>query len=367
MRFPEFSGEWERKTLGEVIKLQGGYAFKSEDFQDSGIPIVRISNLPQDDDSVSLADCVYYEQGSYENYEIHFGDLLIAMSGATTGKTAIYRDQAKAYLNQRVGRFKPIAEIHYPLLYSIVNSPAFRNQLNSKLIAGAQPNISSSDIESIKCYIPHIDEQIKIATLMQEIDKRIAIQNKIIERYQSLIRALAHTLIGGDYPKIKLADIAEIYQPKTISLNELSAEGLYPVYGANGIIGYYDKCNHDSPQICVACRGSSCGTVNFTQPYSWITGNAMVVNPDKYPDVVNKRYLYYALTTHDFTNIISGSGQPQIVRTPMLSLDVPLPSLAKQIEIATIIDTFEKASVIEMKRLALYQSQNKILLSLLFI
>lgn len=139
------------------------------------------------------------------------------------------------------------------------------------------------------------------------------------------------------------------------------------MYGANGIIGYYEQYNHESAQICVACRGSSCGTVNYTQPYSWITGNAMVVNPDKNPDVVDKRYLYYALTTHDFTSIISGSGQPQIVRTPMLSLTVPLPSLAKQIEIATIIDTFEKASVIEMKRLALYQRQNKILLSLLFI
>ena len=86
LRFPEFSGEWKRKTLGEVIKIQGGYAFKSEDFQDSGIPIVRISNLPQDDDSVSLVDCVYYEQGSYENYEIHLETYLLRCLAQRPGR-----------------------------------------------------------------------------------------------------------------------------------------------------------------------------------------------------------------------------------------------------------------------------------------
>ena len=196
---------------------------------------------------MSLVDCVYYEQGSYENYEIHFGDLLIAMSGATTGKTAIYRDQAKAYLNQRVGRFKPIAEIHYPLLYSIVNSPAFRNQLNSKLIAGAQPNISSSDIESIKCYIPHIDEQIKIATLMQEIDKRIAIQNKIIEDLKKLktaIRDVIFTAVRNVNDKTEfVSDLLSYEQPTNyiVESTEYSDNAsLTPVLTANKgfILGY---------------------------------------------------------------------------------------------------------------------------------
>ena len=135
LRFPEFTGEWCRITLKEAIKVQGGYAFKSEMFQKSGIPIVRISNLPQNESFVNLDECVYYLEGKYSNFEIQKGELLIAMSGATIGKTAIYNYDSPAYLNQRIGCFKIKDKIHYPYLYSLVSSKTFKEQLANKLIA----------------------------------------------------------------------------------------------------------------------------------------------------------------------------------------------------------------------------------------
>ena len=70
-----------------------------------------------------------------------------------------------------------------------------------------------------------------------------------------------------------------MHQPKTIGLKDLVPNGQYPVFGANGIIGYYDKFNHEEPQLLITCRGATCGAVNISEPYSWITGNAMVVRP----------------------------------------------------------------------------------------
>ena len=66
-----------------------------------------------------------------------------------------------------------------------------------------------------------------------------------------------------------LGEACELYQPQTISSAELVEDGSYPVYGANGIIGRYDKFNHEESQLLVTCRGATCGTVNITQPYAW--------------------------------------------------------------------------------------------------
>ena len=208
MRFPEFSGEWESIKLGDVLKLKGGYAFKSEKFQDSGVPVVRISNLPQNSYSVDLSDCVYYECGNYQNYTVKNGDLLIAMSGATTGKTAIYRYDYPAYLNQRVGLFAPKELVHNQFLYPIVESKTFISQLGSKLVAGAQPNISSQDIETIAVGLPSKEEQIKIAHLFELLNQKIETQTKIIEELTTLRSALLEKVFQVSNPTLEVGAIA---------------------------------------------------------------------------------------------------------------------------------------------------------------
>ena len=191
-----------------MLKLKGGYAFKSEKFQDSGVPVVRISNLPQNSYSVDLSDCVYYECGNYQNYTVKNGDLLIAMSGATTGKTAIYRYDYPAYLNQRVGLFAPKELVHNQFLYPIVESKTFISQLGSKLVAGAQPNISSQDIETIAVGLPSKEEQIKIAHLFELLNQKIETQSKIIEELTTLRSALLEKVFQVSNPTLEVGAIA---------------------------------------------------------------------------------------------------------------------------------------------------------------
>ena len=158
-----------------------------------------------------------------------------------------------------------------------------------------------------------------------------------------------------------LDSIADIYQPQTIPTSHLSDDAEYFVYGANGIIGKYTEYNHSEPQICIACRGNTCGTINFSVAKSWITGNAMVVNTDQY-SVINKRYLYHYLSTINFNPLISGSGQPQIVRQPLAKLKIPIPSLEQQDDIVKVIDKFEQKIEIENKYLQSLLSQKAYLL-----
>lgn len=135
-----------------------------------------------------------------------------------------------------------------------------------------------------------------------------------------------------------LGDTCEMYQPQTISTKELIPDGPYPVFGANGIIGRYDKFNHEEPQLLVTCRGATCGAVNISEPKSWITGNAMVVRPKD--GRIAMRFLEYLFRGGiEISKAITGAAQPQITRTNLAPLEISYPtSLLEQRRIVGVLD-----------------------------
>ena len=142
------------------------------------------------------------------------------------------------------------------------------------------------------------------------------------------------------WPMVKLGDICHLYQPKTISQKEMIKDGKYDVFGANGIIGKYNKYNHEDSEVLITCRGATCGTINLSKPKSWITGNAMVVKP--LSKKISKKYLFYLLQHSDFSHVISGAAQPQITRQKLSPFKIPLPPLKVQKEIVNQIEGYQK-------------------------
>ena len=172
--------KWENLQLKDIISLNGGYAFKSDLFKDEGMPIIRISNISSNN-SVIFKDLVYYDKIKNDSdFIIKKGDLIIAMSGATTGKVAVYDFDYNSYINQRVGVFKSISKkLYYPFLVQYTLSESFKIELQKTLVAGAQPNISKKEIESFRIKLPNFKEQKKIANLLSLLDIKInTIQNE---------------------------------------------------------------------------------------------------------------------------------------------------------------------------------------------
>jgi type I restriction enzyme S subunit len=135
---------------------------------------------------------------------------------------------------------------------------------------------------------------------------------------------------------VALGDVCEMYQPKTITSKELIPDGEYFVYGANGIIGKYSSFNHESPQLVIGCRGSV-GSVHVTKPKSWITGNAMVINPRN--NDINIRFLeYFFRGAVDLSKAITGTAQPQITRTSLSPITFRYPSPSIQQKIVSKLD-----------------------------
>ncbi len=146
--------------------------------------------------------------------------------------------------------------------------------------------------------------------------------------------------------QVKLTAICQPKQHQTISKKDMSDNGKYLLYGANGVIGKTDKYTHENEALLITCRGATCGTLNISKPMSYVNGNAMAL--DKLSDKVSLKYLYYYLLQRRLDDVITGSAQPQITKENLEKVNVYLPSLTKQKEIA---QTLDKASeLIELRK-----------------
>ena len=157
---------------------------------------------------------------------------------------------------------------------------------------------------------------------------------------------------GWEYKK--LGDLCDIYQPKTLATEQLVADGKYYVYGANGIIGRYNDYNHEQSEILLTCRGATCGTINISQPYSWINGNAMVIH--RKSEDLSFDFLKYLMLSLDYSLIITGAAQPQITRQKIAPIIVKFPSLSVQQSIVSELDKISELIRLKKEQLKDYDN-----------
>lgn len=333
----------KKYKLGDIADIIPGYAFKSTDFLSGENIVIKIKDIEPPFIDVNNADKVGFRPN--DKYRLEYGDFVLAMTGATIGKVGVNNTHIpNVYINQRVCKFIPnegLCDKNY--LYYLLNTDAFRNFIYKNIdSASAQPNIGHPSILKFEHYFPNIEEQKRIGNLLSSLDQKIALNRKINDNLEAMAKQLYdYWFVQFDFPneegkpykssggkmiwneKLKqeipdgwsdstLSEICVMYQPQTIGTDLLLPNGVYRVYGANGIVGKYDQYNHEDSEIAMACRGNSCGVVNRTMPYSWITGNAMVLQmKDK---GVSNEYIKQSVSYMNISGAISGSGQPQLTR-----------------------------------------------------
>ena len=157
---------WCECKLSDVCIFDNGYAFSSDNYNDCGIPLIRISNITNTG-SIDLSSCVFIQDVPSNKFIVKSGDLLIAMSGATTGKMGVYLYEEDALLNQRVGNLKCTDAMlqQYRNYYMVAKS----DYILKIAYGGAQPNISAKAILDIDVMLPPLKEQERIVAKIEEI------------------------------------------------------------------------------------------------------------------------------------------------------------------------------------------------------
>lgn len=258
LRFPEFTGEWERHKLSEVCSFYSGGTPSSskKEYYNGNIPFIRSGELHKDYTELFITEAGLSNSAAKL---VETGDLLLALYGATSGDIAI--SKIKGAINQAILCIR--TKQNKKFIESVWNKHVER--LLQTYLQGGQGNLSADIVKNIPFYFANSNEQDKLAKFISLLDERIATQNKIIEKLQSLIKGIAQHCIkestsGNTY--VKLGDICQITTGK-LDANAQVDNGIYPFFTCAEQPFKIDSFAFDTEALLISGNGANLGYINY--------------------------------------------------------------------------------------------------------
>ncbi len=299
-------------------------------------------------------------------FSVQKGDILFQRSSETledVGRANVYVDDIPAVFGGFVIRGKQKTNYN-PLFFKyLLSSPLARKRI-IRMGAGAQHfNIGQEGLSKVKLPFACIDEQNKIAKILYLLDKRISLQSKIIDKLQTLIKGIAHKVSKQGKPNIRLSECL-LCTSSTLQESDVAEVGAYPVYGANGIVGYLDTYNTTSEAIYIIKDGSGVGAVSCVKGKCSATGTLNILQTK---EGFSLRYLYFILKVFSFEPYKTGMAIPHIYFKDYGKAKIYCPSNQLQCKYADLLSKIEQKATAEQKILDNLCSQKQYLLCQMFI
>ena len=376
LRFPEFTGEWEKCKVSDLLDFYSTNSLSWEqleydtntvmnlhyglihvglptmvDLAKDKLPNIKKENMPKNFELCKEGDVAFADASEDTNEvakTIEFYNL--ARENIVCGLHTIHGRDNK---NKTVVGFKGYA----------FSSAAFHNQI--RRIAQGTKIYSISTKNFSECYIglPSKPEQTKIATLLRLIDERISTQNKIIDKLQSLIKGITQNITLHNKPNVRISECLECTS-STLQESDALSSGTYPVYGANGIVGYLDNYSTQDEAVYIIKDGSGVGTVSYVTGQCSTTGT---LNTLQAKEGYSLQYLYYILKVFNFEPYKTGMAIPHIYFKDYGKAKIFCPSYTKQLQYARLLSAIDGKVSTEQNSLASLSLQKQYLLRQMFI
>ena len=369
LRFPEFQGEWEEKRLSEIADLFKGNGISKEQLTDTGEPCILYGELYTKYKSEVISDI--FSKTDIDTRKLvksKANDVIIPCSGETAVDIATAR--CVPYDNILLG-----GDLNIIRLYDCDGS-FMSYQLNGKRkydLAKVAQGVSvvhlyGDHLKGVKTYNPCLEEQKKIAKLLSLLDERIATQNKIIDKLQSLIKGIAQHCIrelinGWEY--VRLGDICKITTGK-LDANAQVENGQYPFFTCAERPFNIDSYAFDTEALLISGNGANLGYINYYKGKFNAYQRTYVLDHFS----VNIQYVKWALKVLLPQRIAiekSSSNTPYIVLSTLADLKIPIPNNSKQNHIADLMMSFERKLSTQLALSDLYNQQKQYLLRQMFI
>ena len=269
---------------------------------------------------------------------------------SVNGKTYITEHAIAAAGNERSNT----SFLHY--LFIKMNLGQYSDQ-------SAQPGLAVNKLLKLEVSLPPISEQKKIAKLLSLLDEHITTQNKIINKLQSLIKGIAQKIVRNNKPNVRLTECLEC-KSSSLQESDVYEQGTYPVYGANGIVGYLDNYSTEGEAVYIIKDGSGVGTVSYVTGKCSATGT---LNTLQAKEGYSLQYLYYLLKVFNFEPYKTGMAIPHIYFKEYGKAKVFCPSYTEQLQYARLLSAIESNLSIEMNILTNLSLQKQYLLRQMFI
>ncbi|MBU6467639.1 MAG: restriction endonuclease subunit S [Betaproteobacteria bacterium] len=316
--------EWRTVELGEVINFKNGYAFKSADFIESGIPVIKIKNVKPN--RVNLDDLSYVSESvaeGKERYLIEPSDILISMSGnridgspdSWVGKVSKFRLKGAYLLNQRVSIIQARDGVSDPdfLAYSLSAWDTQQYLVNHANSSGGQANISPDIVKAMEIVLPSLPEQKAIATVLSSFDDKI----DLLSRQKKTLEAMAETLFRQwfvedaqeAWDEGKVEDLFVLQRGFDLPAQNRT-DGPYPIYAASGYSGGHSEYRVQGPGVTTG-RSGLLGKVFFVLEDFWPLNTSLYVREFRRGTPL---YSYFFLKTLDLNSFNAGSAVPTLNR-----------------------------------------------------
>ena len=392
MRFPEFSGEWKMATFGDIAKgFDYGMNAAAKSF-DGNNKYIRITDIDEVSSQYLYDDVVSPDGELEDRYLVKENDILLARTGASTGKSYLYRNSdGKLYFAGFLIRANIYKHNSY-FVFSQLHTLRYKKWISVMSARSGQPGINSQEYASFPVYTTSLQEEDKIATFLKLLDERIITQNKIIEKYESLIKGLNDSLYAqyGD-------DVLTSFSSLGFSYSGLSGKSAQDFGSGKPFITYLNVysnniINEKDFQYVAIKEGEKqnvveYGDVLFTlsseTPEEVGIGSVYLGNENVYLNsfcfgihIINTKiafppYLSYYVSSTPFRKFIypyaQGSTRFNLCKVDFEKASIKLPSLENQKRIYSILSHIESKTETEKSLLDLYNSQKQYLLRQMFI
>lgn len=381
IRFPGFTEDWEQRKLGEVVERVTRKNKKLESIRP--LTISAQEGLIDQNEFFNKTVASRDVSGYYLVKKGEFAYNKSYSNGYPWGAVKRLNQYDMGVLSTLYIVFKP-KKIDSDFLEKYYDTTYWYKEVSKHAAEGARNhgllNIAASDFFETEIVMPlKIEEQQKIGAFFKQLDDTIALHQRKLDLLKETKKGFLQKMFPkngakvpeirfpgftGDWEQCKLGDIAKMYQPPTISGSELLDTG-YPVFGANGYIGFYSKSNHLEDQVTISARGEGTGTPSYVKAPVWITGNSMVINVEDFD--INKKFLYAMLLSYSLKKYITGGAQPQLTRDVLLKVPIIIPSYNEQFKIGTFFKQLDDTIALQQRKLDLLKETKKGFLQKMFV
>lgn len=355
-------GEWEKTKFGDIATgFDYGMNAAAKNY-DGVNKYIRITDIDEASSTYTDKDIVSPDGVLTDNYLVNNRDILLARTGASTGKSYLYKkSDGKLYYAGFLIRVNVTTHDPY-FIFSQLHTHRYWRWVSIMSARSGQPGINSQEYSSFPIFTTSIEEESKIAKLLSLIDECIATQNKIIDKLQSLIKGIRNKLFENDkdWRTAKIREFLCIGNGKDYKHLDI---GDIPVYGTGGKMLSVNDFLYDGDSVCIGRKGTI-DTPLFLTGKFWTVDTLFYTYGFK--DVLPK-FCYYLFKQINWQLYNEGTGVPSLSKSTIENIKVRIPSIIQQYKICYILDCYEDKIKNEELILDLYCSQKQYLLRQMFI
>lgn len=383
IRFAGFTGDWEHCNLGDIsTKIGSGKTPKggSQNYKSEGIPLLRSQNIFND--KVNFNDVVYITPEIDEdmaNSRVQKDDVLLNITGASIGRSAVYKLNHKANVNQHVSIIRPSSKVNPYFIQLNIASEKGQKQIELNQAGGGREGLNFQQIAKMGFYFPDLLEQGEIGDFFIKLDNTIAL-------YQQELTILNQTKQGflqkmfpkegksvpevrfpgftGEWELRKIREIGDLSAGGDINKSKLVDNEKYPVLANaltnDGIIGYYNEYKIEAPAVTITGRGdvghAKARHINFTPVVRLLVLKADGFDVDFLENCINTRNIF-----------VESTGVPQLTVPQLGTYEISFPSFREQTKIGRFFKQLDDTISLHQSEIEALQKMKKAFLQKMFV